>query len=97
MKSRNVKFELHLAVVYTAVLTASADVDMQVAFDNSAAFERLSGIHGVDDLLLTHFITQTITGCTEHTGDRQREIGRDSKGILSLWGFFYIYSFSKLL
>lgn len=64
---------------YAAVLTASADVDMQVAFDNSAAFERLSGIHGVDDLLFTHFITQTITGCTEHTGDRQGEIERDRR------------------
>ncbi len=65
--------------MYAAVLTASADVDMQVAFDNSAAFERLSGIHGVDDLLLTHFITQTITGCTEHTGDRHTEMGRDRR------------------
>lgn len=51
-----------------AELTASADVDMQVAFDNGAAFERLSSIHGVDDLLLTYFITETITSCTEHTG-----------------------------
>lgn len=59
---------------YAAVLTASADVDMQVAFDNSAAFERLSGIHGVDDLLIALFIAQTITSCTEHTGDRQGEI-----------------------
>lgn len=49
---------------HTAALTASADVDMQVAFDNGAAFERLSSIHGVDDLLLAHFITQTVTGCT---------------------------------
>lgn len=42
---------------------------MQIAFDDSAAFERLSGIHGVDDLLVTYFITKTITGCTEHAGD----------------------------
>lgn len=58
---------------YTAVLTASADVDLQVAFDNSAAFERLSSSHGVDDLPITYFITQTITSCAKHTGDRQRE------------------------
>lgn len=58
---------------YTAVLTASADVDVQVPFDNSAAFKRLSGIHGIDDLPVAHFITQTITGCTEHAGDRQRQ------------------------
>lgn len=59
---------------YCAELTASADVDVQVAFDNGAAFERLSGVHRVDDLLLTltHFITETITGCAGHTGDRQR-------------------------
>lgn len=57
-----------------AVLTASADVDMQVAFDNGAAFERLSGIHGVDDLLLAYFITQTVAGRTGHTGDRQTEV-----------------------
>jgi len=56
-----------------AVLTASADVDVQVAFDNSAAFEGLSGIHGVDDLLLAHFITHTIAGFTEHTGDGKEE------------------------
>lgn len=55
-----------------AVLTASADVDVQVAFDNRAAFEGLSGIHGVDDLLLAHFIAQTIAGFTEHTGDGRR-------------------------
>lgn len=71
---------------YTAVLTASADVDMQVAFDNGAVSERLSSIHGVDDLLLAHFITQTITGCTEHAGDRQREMGTgDSKCIVSFY------------
>lgn len=58
---------------YTTVLTASADVDLQVAFDNSAAFERLSSSHGVDDLPITYFITQTITSCAKHTGDRQRE------------------------
>lgn len=59
---------------YCAELTASADVDVQVAFDNGAVFEGLSGVHRVDDLLLTltHFITETITGCAGHTGDRQR-------------------------
>lgn len=81
---------------YTAVLTASADVDMQVAFDNGAVFERLSGIHGVDDLLLTHFITQTITGCAEHTGDRQREIERDRKCTNVQCHFTDVDSFSKL-
>lgn len=60
----------------SAGLTASADVDVQVAFDNSAAFQRLSGIHGVDDLLLAHFITQTITSCTGHAGDRWRQTQR---------------------
>lgn len=72
-------FAVALLLLYAAVLTASADVDMQVAFDNSAAFERLSSVHRVDDLPLTYFITQTITGCTEHTGDRQREIERDRR------------------
>lgn len=56
-----------------AELTASADVDMQVAFDNGAAFEGLSSIHGVDDLLLTHFITEAITSCTEHTEGTDRK------------------------
>lgn len=60
----------------SAELTASADVDVQVAFDHSAAFQGLSGVHRVDDLLLAlaHFITETITGCAGHageTGDRQ--------------------------
>lgn len=47
---------------------------MQVALDNSAAFERLSGIHGVNDLPIALFITEAITSCTERTGDRQGEI-----------------------
>lgn len=63
---------------YQAELTASADVDVQVAFDNSAAFQGLSSVYRVDDLLLTltHFITETITGCAGHAGERGREGGR---------------------
>lgn len=63
---------------------------MQIAFDESAAFERLSGIHGVDDLLFTYFITKTITGCTEHTGDGEilRERGR---GKYPECNFIYFY------
>lgn len=55
-----------------AVLTASADVDVQVSFDYRAAFERLRGIHRVDDLLLADFITQAIAGLAEHAGDSRR-------------------------
>lgn len=55
-----------------AVLTASADVDVQVAFDYRAAFERLRGIHRVDDLLLADLITKAIAGLAEHAGDSQR-------------------------
>lgn len=46
---------------------------MQVAFDNRAAFQGLSSIHRVDDLLLTltHFITEAITGCAGHAGERR--------------------------
>lgn len=40
-----------------AVLTASADVDVQVAFDYRAAFEGLHRIHRVDSLPLADFIT----------------------------------------
>lgn len=69
---RNASINSRIAVLHR-VLTASADVDLQVAFDNSAAFERLSSSHGVDDLPITYFITQTITSCAKHTGDRQRE------------------------
>lgn len=56
-----------------AVLTASTDVDVQVAFDNSAVLERLSSIHGVDDLLSAHFITRAITGFTVRAGVRQTD------------------------
>lgn len=55
-----------------AVLTASADVDVQVAFDYRAAFERLRGIHRVDDLLLADLITKAIAGLAEHAGDSRR-------------------------
>lgn len=55
-----------------AVLTASADVDVQVAFDYGAAFERLRGVHRVDDLLIADFIAQAIAGRAEHAGDGQR-------------------------
>lgn len=55
-----------------AVLTASADVDVQVAFDYRAAFQRLRGIHWIDDLPLADFITQAIAGLTEHAGDSGR-------------------------
>lgn len=54
------------------VLTASADVDVQVAFDYGAAFERLRGIHRVDDLPLADFIAQAIAGLAEHAGDSRR-------------------------
>lgn len=56
-----------------AVLTASTDVDVQVAFDNSTVLERLSSIHGVDDLLSAHFITRAITGFTVRAGVRQTD------------------------
>lgn len=49
-----------------AVLTASADGDLQVALDNSAAFERLSSIHRVNDLPVTNFIAQAIAGGARH-------------------------------
>lgn len=55
-----------------AVLTASADVDVQVAFDYRAAFERLRRIHWVDDLPLADFIAQSIAGLAEHAGDSRR-------------------------
>lgn len=55
-----------------ALLTASADVDVQVAFDHCAAFERLRGIHRVDDLPLADFITKAIAGLAEHAGDGRR-------------------------
>lgn len=55
-----------------AVLTASADVDVQVAFDYGAALERLRGIHWVDDLLLADLIAQAIAGRAEHAGGRRR-------------------------
>lgn len=70
---------------YQAELTASADVDVQVAFDNSAAFQGLSRVYRVNDLLLTltHFITETITGCAGHAGEREggrdRQTGKECK------------------
>lgn len=55
-----------MLLFYPAVLTASADGYLQVAFDNSAAFERLSRIYGVDDLPVAHFIAQAIAGGARH-------------------------------
>lgn len=48
------------------VLTAAADVDMQVAFDNGAALEGLSRVHRVNDLFITDLVTQAVTGNAEH-------------------------------
>lgn len=50
------------------LLTASADVDVQVSSDNGAAFERLGGVNGVDDLHVALFITQAIAGGAECAG-----------------------------
>lgn len=52
---------------------------MQVPFDDGAALQSLGGVHRVDDLLLTltHLITQAVTGCAGHAGDRQGHGERD--------------------
>lgn len=59
---------------FATVLTASADVDVQVSFDHGAAFERLGGIHGVDDLPVADFVAQTIAGCAVHAGEEDGDI-----------------------
>lgn len=62
-------FTLSSEFCAAAVLTASADVDVQVSLDDGASFERLSGIHGVDDLPVADFIAQTVAGCAVHAGE----------------------------
>lgn len=54
------------------VLTATADVDMQVPFDNSAALEGLSRVHRVNDLFITDLVTQAVTGSAEHAATHTR-------------------------
>ena len=55
------------------VLTSSADVDVQVAFDDGATLQVLGGVHRVDVLRLADFITHAITRPTEHTAKREME------------------------
>lgn len=58
------------------VLTAAADVDMQVAFDNGAALEGLSRVHRVNDLFITDLVTQAVTGSAEHAARHTGTKGR---------------------
>lgn len=45
-----------------AALTSTADVDVQIAFNESAVPQGLSSIHRVDDRRCADLITQAITG-----------------------------------
>lgn len=51
----------------SSILTASADIDVQVAFDESAALQGLGSIHRVDGFNITDLITEAVTCATEHT------------------------------
>ncbi len=60
--------------VRARVLTAPPDVDVQVAFDDCAALQRLSSIHRVNCFWFADLIAQSVTCATKHTaGGRERE------------------------
>lgn len=49
-----------------AALTSTADVDVQVAFDDGAVLQGLSSIHRVDDGGCAGLIARAIAGAAQH-------------------------------
>lgn len=58
-------------------LTSTADVDVQVSFDDGAVLQVLSGVHRVDDCARAGLVTQAVAGAAEQAAcGRNRGRGR---------------------
>lgn len=47
--------------------TSTADIDVQIAFDDGAVLQGLSSVHRVDDGRRADLITQAIAGSAKHS------------------------------
>lgn len=50
----------------STTLTSAANVNVQIAFDDGAVLQGLSGIHRVDDRGLAGLIAGAVTGAAKH-------------------------------